>query len=182
MEKIDFKKIRQLPPDEKIKVLKKIENKIRTLINQRKKEIQTKEKEINEAEELLSEAQEEFRVLEEIKKPEEKPVEIEKLFRPEKKEKDLEQIAAKTKTEQEQWETIQELSRQPINQLYSAVVGIKKEVSQTGIETKYQQEKMQQIGAAIYEKRKAADKREYNPGKKERRLMTKAEQIMENYL
>lgn len=199
MDKIDFKQIKKLPPEEKIKVLRQIEAVLNKLIAERKKEIEAKkkeieesneeisdkDKEIKEAEEMLTEAQNEFRVLEEIQKPELKKVEIEKLFRPkEEKEEGLEGIAAKAPVAEiaERQARIEELSKKPIEELYQTVVGMRKEIEKTGVETLYQQEKSEEISEALYEKRKAIESREYNPTAKAKHLMTAAEQMMENYL
>lgn len=180
MNKIDFKKIKQLPPDEKIKVLQRIEEELRKLIEKRRKEIKEKDSEIEEAESLLEEARNELTILEEIQTPELKKIDIGKLFIP-KEEKGLESIAATAPSEAEKLAQIEELSRQPMESLYTAVVGIKNEIQKTGVETLYQQERIEQISAALYEKRKAMERKQYSPTQKARHLMTAAEQIMENY-
>ncbi|MBD3362019.1 hypothetical protein GF358_04490 [Candidatus Woesearchaeota archaeon] len=180
MKKIDFTQIKKLPPEEKIKVLERVEGELKTLIEKRKKEIEEKNLEIENAEELLQEAQNEAKVLEEIKTPEIKKVDIGKLFHPE--EKDLEGIAATAPSEAEKKAQIEELSKQPVQELYNTVVGIKSEIDKTGIETLYQQEKIEQINEALYEKKKAVENKQYNPTKKARHLLTAAEQMMENYM
>lgn len=202
MDKIDFRQIKKLPPEEKIKVLRQIEDVLKKLITERKKEIEAKRKEIEEsneeisdkdneikeAEEMLAEAQNEFRVLEEIRTPELKKVEIEKLFRPKEekdgKEEGLEGIAAKAPVAElaERQARIDELSRKPMEELYNAVIGMRKEVEKTGVETLYHQEKTEEISEALYEKRKAIENREYNPTAKAKHMMTAAEEMMENYL
>lgn len=181
MKKINFSQIKKLPPEEKIKVLERIEDELRKLIEERKKEISEKNSEIKSAEELLMQAQKEFKILEEIKTPELKQIDIGKLFRPD-EEKGLEGIAATATTEAEKQAQIEELSKAPMQELYNAVVGIKSEIDKTGIETLYQQEKIEQINEALYEKRKAIENQQYNPSQKARHLMTAAEQIMENYM
>ncbi len=211
MEKIDFRQIKKLPPEEKIKVLRQIEDVLKKLITERKKEIEAKKKEIEEsneeigdkdteikeAEEMLAEAQNEFRVLEEIQTPELKKVEIEKLFRP-KEEKEgrgtagkeaeedegLEGIAAKAPVAEiaERQARIDELSRKPMEELYNSVIGLRKEIEKTGVETLYHQEKTEEISEALYEKRKAIENKEYNPTARARHMMTAAEEMMENYL
>jgi hypothetical protein len=180
MKKIDFAKIKQLPPEEKIKVLRRIEGELHKLISERRKEISEKNNEIESAEELLREAEGESRVLEEIKIPEIKKVEIDKLFIP--KEEGLEGIAATAPTEAEKLAQIEELSKAPMQELYNAVVGIKNEVDKTGIETLYQQEKLEQFSGALYEKRKAIENKQYNPTQKAKHLMTAAEQMMADYI
>ena len=120
MDKIDFRQIKKLPPEEKIKVLKRIEDELNKLIETRRKETEENNKEIAEAEELLKEAKNEFRVLEEIQLPELKKVEIEKLFRPkEEKDEGLEGIAAKAPIAElaERQARIDELSRKPMEEL-----------------------------------------------------------------
>lgn len=195
MDKIDFRQIKKLPPEEKIKVLKRIEDELKKLIATRRKETAANNKEIAEAEELLAEAQNEFRVLEEIQTPELKKVEIEKLFRP-KEEKEgktgretgedegLEGIAATAPIAEiaERQARIDELSRKPMEELYNAVIGMRKEIEKTGVETLYHQEKTEEISEALYEKRKAIENKEYNPSAKARHMMTAAEEMMENYL
>ncbi|MBN1644781.1 hypothetical protein JW851_01910 [Candidatus Woesearchaeota archaeon] len=179
MNGIDFDKIRQLPPEEKIKVLQRIENELKELINQRKKEIEKRNTEIEQAESLLQEAEKESRILEEIKTPEIKTIDVSQLFRPE--EKGLEGIAATLPSEAEKASQIEELSRKPMQELYNTVVGIKTEVEKTGIETLYQQQQIEQINEAMYEKRKAMESRQYNPTQKARHLMTAAEQMIQSY-
>jgi len=190
MDKIDFKQIKKLPPQEKIKVLRQIEVELTKLIEIRKKEIEESNKEIEdnkteiaEAEALLAEARDEFQVLEKIQTPELKKVEIEKLFRP-KEEEGLEGIAAREPAAvlAEKQARIEELSRKPMEELYNAVVGIRKDVEQTGVETLYQQSQTEEISAALYEKKKAVENNEYNPSQKAKHLMTAAEQMMQNYL
>jgi len=185
MDKIDFRQIKKLPPEEKIKVLKRIEDELNKLIETRRKETEENNKEIAEAEELLKEAKNEFRVLEEIQLPELKKVEIEKLFRPkEEKDEGLEGIAAKAPIAElaERQARIDELSRKPMEELYNAVIGMRKDIEKTGVETLYHQEKTEEISEAIYEKRKAMENKEYNPTAKARHMMTAAEEMMENYL
>ncbi len=180
MKKIDFAKIKQLPPEEKVKVLQRIEGELHKLIDERRKEIEEKNNEIESAEELLREAEQESRVLEEIKIPEIKKIEIDKLFIP--KEEGLEGIASTAPSDIEKQAQIEELSKAPMQELYNTVVGIKNEIDQTGIETLYQQGKIEQINEAMYEKRKAIENKQYNPTQKAKHLMTAAEQMMENYM
>lgn len=206
MDKIDFRQIKKLPPEEKIKALERIGYELNKLITERKKEIEARNKEIedkkkeieednqeiedkkteiSEAEEMLSEAQNELKVLQEIQTPQLKKIDIAKLFRPaEEKEEGLEGIAEKAPVAEiaERQARIEELSRKPMEELYNTVVGIRKEVEKTGVETLYHQEKAEEISEALYEKRKAMESREYNPTAKARHLMTAAEEMMENYL
>jgi acyl-CoA reductase-like NAD-dependent aldehyde dehydrogenase len=196
MDKIDFRQIKKLPPEEKIKVLKRIEDELQKLIETRRKETEENNKEIAEAEELLAEARNEFRVLEEIQLPELKKVEIEKLFRPkeerdgrgtagkEEEDEGLEGIAAKEPAAAlaERQARIDELSRKPMEELYQTTIGIRKEIEKTGVETIYQQSKAEEISEAIYEKRKAIESKEYNPSARARHMMTAAEEMIENYL
>lgn len=181
MDKIDFKQIRKLPPEQKIKVLQRIEDELHKLIEERKKEIDEKNTEVEEAESLLEEARRELTILEEIQTPELKKVEIEKLFGAKEKE-GLESIAATARTETEKLAEIEELSRQPMPVLYRSLVEITDEIHKTGIETAYQHEKLEQLNQAFYEKRKAIEHERYTPPQNTRHLMTRAEQIMENYL
>ncbi len=77
---IDFKALSRLPPDERVKVLAKLEDELQKLIKDRTKEIEQSKAEIAEAEALLQRAKDEMVVLEKIGMPETKAVRIDDLF------------------------------------------------------------------------------------------------------
>jgi len=177
MNQINFSEIRNLPADEKIKTLKKIDHELREKIQKNKKELEEKKREIEEAEFLLQEAEDEYRLLEQIRIQEPKKIQIDKLFNEEKGEK-LEEMA-KEQVLQQREERVEGLANKPVEELYNMVIGMSDEVKQTGIQTQYQQELAQDLKQAFYHKREVYQE---NPAQKAQHLLTAAEQIMNNYL
>lgn len=177
MNQINFSEIRNLPADEKIKTLKKIDHELREKIQKNKKELEEKKREIEEAEFLLQEAEDEYRLLEQIRIQEPKKIQIDKLFNEEKGEK-LEEMA-KEQVLQQREERVEGLANKPVEELYNMVIGMSNEVKQTGIQTQYQQELAQDLKQAFYHKREVYQE---NPAQKAQHLLTAAEQIMNNYL
>lgn len=80
MPAIDFKALSRLPPEERVRVLQRLEDQLQRIIKQRAEEIQQSRREIAEAESLLERAKEELVVLEKIATPEARAVRIDDLF------------------------------------------------------------------------------------------------------
>ena len=176
MAKLDITKLRKLPPDERIKLLKELKEKL-------KKAKEEEEQDIEAAESLLEEAAEEQRVLEEIEAPKVKEVKVDELF---KLEEGLEEIAREAPeeegpgifSEQQIDQYASPLAQQPVENLYQKVKEIQEEIKETGVQTVYQQNMINTIGRALYMKEDATEKGEYTPGQKQRELMTLSEQIV----
>lgn len=77
---IDFKALSRLPPEERVKVLARLEDQLQKIIKERTQEIEQSKREIAEAESLLQRAKDELVVLEKIATPEAKAVRIDDLF------------------------------------------------------------------------------------------------------
>ncbi len=92
MAKIDLKKLKNLTPEERIKVLKELQAKL-------KKARKDEEEDLEAAVELLQEATEEANVLERIEKPKVKEVKLEELF---KREENLEEKAQQEQAQKEE--------------------------------------------------------------------------------
>jgi hypothetical protein len=80
MPAIDFKALSRLPPEERVRVLQRLEDQLQRIIKQRADEIEQSRREIAEAEALLERAKEELVVLEKIATPEARAVRIDDLF------------------------------------------------------------------------------------------------------
>ncbi len=186
MDKIDFDKLRKLPPDRKIKALREIQEELTKVITERNKEIEESQQEIKDAQDFLNEAEEELRVLEEMEEtaPKIKKVDVEKLFgREEKKlgkERELEDIAdeAPRVAPQEERAYVNFLAQQPVSNIYERVNRIREEIKTTGVMSAYQQEKLDQFREALHEKEDAIREGEYSPGHKAESLLTAAEKAI----
>jgi len=180
MDKIDFEKLRKMPPERKIKALKELQEKLNSLIKERSKEISDSEQEVKGAQEFLKEAEEELRVLEEMQEqaPELKGVQVEKLFertesrteptRP--RDRELEDIAGEAKRPapgpEEVRDYINQGARKPMGELRERVYNVLDDIKNTGIITAYQQDKLEQFREMIHEKGNAYKEGEYNPQSK----------------
>lgn len=187
MEKIDFDKIRKMPPERKVKALKELQEKLGELIKERTEEIEESKREIANAQEFLKEAEEELRVLEEMQAeaPMLKPVRVEKLFEREEqkpKEKELEAIAAeaqRTPTSAEREAYVNFLAqRASIADIYKSINRVREEIQHSGIISSYQQEKLEQFREALTQKEEAIRTGEYAAGKKAEHLLTAAERAI----
>ncbi len=186
MENIDFDKIRKMPPDRRIKLLKELQEKLDDFIKEKSKEISKSQNEIKDAQDFLKDAEEELQVLEEMQAeaPKIKKVDVEELFKPtKKKEEALENIAERdapkpafTQSEQEAY--INKLAQQPVSTLYERINQIRSEITTTGLMSNYQQERLEQFREALTEKEEAVRAGEYAPGKKEEHLMSAAEKAV----
>ncbi|MEM2916537.1 MAG: hypothetical protein QXT19_04230 [Candidatus Woesearchaeota archaeon] len=186
MERIDFNKIRKMPPDRRIKALEEIQEELDKFIKEKTKEIEESQQEIKDAQDFLKEAKEELQVLEEMQAeaPRIKKIDVEKLFEPQKKKggKELEDIAeeapktAAAASEQEAYITM--LAHQPIANIYERIRAIGDEIRTTGTISPYQQEKLDQFYEALKEKEQAIKAGEYVPGKKAEHLLTAAERAI----
>jgi cell division septum initiation protein DivIVA len=185
MERIDFNRIKKMPPDRRIKALKEIQDELDSFIKEKSKEIDESQQEIRDAQDFLKEAQEELQVLEEMQAeaPKIKKIDVEKLFEPQKKkgERELEDIAEeapKTAPPSDQEAYISRLAQQPISNIYERIRAIGDEIRTTGTISPYQQERLEMFGEAIREKEQAIRAGEYAPGKKAEHLLTAAEKAI----
>jgi hypothetical protein len=187
MEKIDYRKIRKMAPDRRIKALREVQEELDTFIKEKSKEISESQQEIKDAQDFLKEAEEELQVLEEMQAeaPKIKKVDVEKLFEPAgKKERELEAIAEEAAPKAqpaglEQQEYISRLAQQPVSSIYERINRIREEIRTTGLISNYQQEKLEQFREALEEKEEAVREGEYAPGKKAEHLMSAAEKAID---
>jgi DNA repair exonuclease SbcCD ATPase subunit len=194
MEKIDFDKLRKMPPEQKVKALKELQEKLGDLIRERSKEIANSEQEIKDAQDFLKEAEDELRVLEQMEDqaPGIKQVNVEKLFESEKQQREqptkpqgreLEDIAGEARTTApssvDDRAYINTLSRQPVANIYERITQIRDDIRTTGVISSYQQEKLEQFREALHEKEEAAREGAYKPGRKNAALMTAAERAID---
>jgi predicted nuclease with TOPRIM domain len=187
MDKIDFDKLRKMPPERRVKALRELQEKLSELIKERSKEIDESKQEVTDAQEFLKEAEEELAVLEEMEAqaPGIKQVKVEELFEREKEkpeEKRLESIAEEAPRQEpsveDQRAYINTLSRQPITSLYDRINQIRDDIRTTGVISAYQQEKLGQFREAIHEKEEAIRAGEYAAGRKAEHLLTAAERAI----
>ncbi len=184
MDKIDFDRIRAMPPERKIKALREVQEKLTQLIKERSKEIEDSQREIKDAQDFLKEAEDELRVLEEMEEqaPKIKKVDVEQLFEREKAPEQLEAIAAqapRTPSPQEEQAYINFLARQPVTSIYERINQIRDQINTTGVISAYQQEKLGQFREALHEKEEAIREGEYAVGKKSAILLTAAEKAIQ---
>lgn len=185
MERIDFDKLRKMPPERRVKALKELQEKLNELIKERSKEIEDSQREIKDAQDFLRDAEEELRVLEEMEAaaPGIKRVDVEKLFEREEKqtapakprERELESIAAEAPRAQgveDQRAYVNFLARQPVTNIYERINRIREDINTTGVISTYQQEKLDQFRDALHEK-------EESGYQKNEALMTAAERAIE---
>jgi hypothetical protein len=185
MENIDFDKIRKMPPDRRIKLLRELQEKLDEFIKEKSKEIVKSEAEVKDAQDFLKDAEEELQVLEEMQAeaPKIKNVEVGELFKPAKKKderlEDIAETAPKQFTPNEQQAYISTLARQPVGTIYERINEIRSEVQTTGLMSSYQQERLQQFGKALREKQEAIKEGDYAAGKKAEHLLTAAEKAVQ---
>jgi len=185
MERIDFDKLRKMPPERRVKALRELQEKLNELIKERSKEIQESEQEIKDAQDFLRDAEEELRVLEEMEAtaPRVKAVDVEKLFEREEKPtepsrprgRELESIAAeapRAPSAEDQRAYVGFLARQPVTNIYERINRIREDIKTTGVISTYQQEKLDQFRDALHEK-------EESGYRKNEALMTAAERAIE---
>lgn len=177
MAKFDFSKLKQLPPENRIKALQKLEEELQKVINSRQKEIE-------EAKNLLEVARHELQVIEEIETPNVKEVEIQKLFEQKKEEStekkaELEEIAAEAPrglpAEQESYANFL-AQNQSVDQIHNKLYEIRQEQSKTGIETFYQTAFINAAEKALNLKRMHG---QYDSGSKKEELMTASERLVQ---
>jgi len=188
---IDFDKLRKMPPDRRAKALKELQEKLSTLITERSKEITDTQQEIKDAQDFLKEAEDELRVLEEMQQqaPGIKNIDVEKLFEREEKRTDpakprgreLEAIAEDAPRQfspQEQQAYISNLSRQPVTNIYERINQVRQDITDTGVITAYQQNRLGQFGAALHEKEEAIRAGGYAADRKAANMVTAAEKAV----
>lgn len=177
MPSFDLEKIKKLPPDRRIKALQELKEEIQKLIEERKKEIE-------DAEFLLEEAEDELRVLLEIETPKPKKIVIEELFIRDEKEKveELERIAREEAPARarpgEDLAYINVLRQKPVEDLYSKVVEVYKQISHTGIETLEQRRTIESVKEAIYLKDKDIKEKKYQANETVKERMGAIEKVL----
>ncbi len=188
MEKIDFAKLRKMPPERRVAALREVHEELTKLIKERSKEIEERNQEINDAQEFLKEAEDELRVLEEMQStaPELKRVDVEKLFEREEtrttparpRERELESIAEEAPRKpsaQEQQVYVNFLAHQPVTGLYDRINQIREDITTTGVISMYQQDKLNQFREALHQKEEDVKTGAYEPGRNAERLISAAE-------
>ena len=177
MAKFDFSKLKQLPPENRIKAIQKLEEELHKLINARQNEIE-------EAQSLLEEAKHEMQVLEDIETPAIKEVEVQKLFESEQeksveKKAELEDIAQEASrglsTEQESYAGFL-AQEQSVDQIHNKLYEIRQEQTKTGIETFYQTSFVNAAERAMHIKRMHGS---YESGSKNEATMTASERLIQ---
>ncbi len=193
MERIDFDKLRKMPPERKIKALRELQEKLNALIQERNAEIQQNQREIQDAQDFLKEAEDELRVLEEMESqaPDIKQVDVDKLLRRETKrteptrprERELESIADEAPRRQpnpeDQRAYVNSLARQPVASIYERVNEIRDQIRNTGVITTYQQERLNVLDEALHAKEEAIMAGQYEPNKKAEHLLSAAEKAIQ---
>jgi hypothetical protein len=177
MAKFDFSKLKQLPPENRIKAIQKLEEELHKLINARQNEIE-------EAKSLLEEAKHEMQVLEDIETPAVREVEVQKLFESEQeksieKKSELEDIAQEASrglsTEQESYAGFL-AQEQSVDQIHNRLYEIRQEQTKTGVETFYQTAFINAAEQAINLKKMHGN---YKSGSKSEAMMTASERLIQ---
>lgn len=175
MANVDFSKLRQLPPDVRVKALQKLEEELNKLIAARQKEIE-------EAKNLLEDAKHELAVIEEIHTPELKKVDVAKLFErkeiPEEQKAELEEIAAeghRLPAEQESYAKFM-AQNMSVDQLQNRLYDIRQSQEKTGVETWYQQNFVGAAERAFELKREFGN---YVSGSKKEATLTAGERLVQ---
>ena len=176
---VDFENFKDLPPERRMQELQK-------LIDSLKKEIDQRQKDIQEAEQLLSLADEEARLLEQVEIPQARPVpkrraegieekaeeKPERLAREERLE--LEKLLATAPPRSE--ELLHRVAHRPVQELYGELRKIYDRQKETGVETQQDREMVYAIRKGFEIKKEEG----YAPAKKDKNLMTAAEQMAES--
>ena len=173
---LDFNKIKRLPPEKRIDALKDLRIELNKLIEERKKEIE-------EAADLLKESEEELQVLLNVETPKTKQLNVEDIWKGEdketKKEKELEDITKeaddKRRKEFDKDEYINSLKQKPIDDIYDRVKSLYSDIKDTGVITSEQQDRLNNIRTALYEKEKDIASGQYDADKTRRRELNKLE-------
>ena len=193
MERIDFDKLRKMPPERKIKALRELQEKLNELIKERNKEIEQSQQEIKDAQDFLKEAEDELSILEEMQSqaPGIKQVDVDKLLRRKTerteptrpRERELESIAEEaprqTPSAEDQRAYINTLSRQPVTSIYDRVNEIRDQIRNTGVITTYQQERLNVFDEALHAKEEAITAGQYEPSKRAEHLLSAAEKAIQ---
>jgi hypothetical protein len=177
MVKVDFSKLKKLPPEMRIKALQRLEEELTKLIK-------TRQQEIEEAEALLSDAKHELQVIEEIEKPKAREVKVEKLFEreeaePVEKRAELERLAeeAPGAPPPEQVDYARFLAQeQSVDQIHHRLYEIRQEQTQTGVEKWYQRNFVNAAAQALELKKEHGD---YVSGSKKEATLTAAERLVQ---
>ncbi|MBW2972935.1 hypothetical protein KY346_00925 [Candidatus Woesearchaeota archaeon] len=177
MAKLDFSKLKKLPPELRIKAIQKLEAELNKLI-------QARQKEIEEAEALLAEAKHEQELIEEIETPKVKKVEVEKLF--ERKEEavekraELERLAEEAPDQRppsEQADYARFIAREmSVDNIQNRLYEIRQDVAKTGVETWYQRNFVNAAEQAFALKRAHGD---YVSGSKKEATLTAGERMVQ---
>jgi hypothetical protein len=173
---MDFNKIKKLPPEKRIDALKDLREELNKLIEERKKEI-------DEAVELLKESEEELQVLLNVQTPESKKLSVEEIWGGEnketKKQKELEDITRdaddRRRKEFNKEEYINSLKQKQIDDIYDRVKSLYSDIKDTGVITAEQQDRLNTIRTALYEKEKDIASGQYDADRDSRRELNKLE-------
>ena len=173
---LDFNKIKKLPPEKRVDALKDLREELNKLIEERKKEIE-------EAAELLRESEEELQVLLNVQTPKTKSMSVEEMWGGENKEvkkaKELEDITReaddKRNKEFDKDEYINSLKQKPIDDIYDRVKSLYSDIKDTGVITAEQQDRLNTIRTALYEKEKDIASGQYDADRDSRRDLNKLE-------
>ncbi len=100
----------------------------------------------------------------------------------EKQRESLEGIAQTAKeTDLEREQRIEEIRMTPLPELDNQVRAIDEEIRKTGIETAYQQNKIEEIHEGIYRKKQDVEENKYVVGEREEELMTTVAQTLKKF-
>jgi len=201
---VDFSKIENLVPEEKVKTMQKIIEDLKKQIQEKQKEIKQAEEEIKTAETILEKADDEQRILElraeqdlkisqkqfgkkDNEQKSDKKIEKDKTSTLEKindtnqeeiprMEERLEEIISTAPVKK----AIEQIAQKPIDNLYNEMRRIYRREKETGIETQKDREILYVIMKGIEEKKQDVNEGTYKPTEKARHLMTAAEEMAEN--
>ncbi len=178
MAKVDFSKLKKLPPELRIKAIQKLEEELNKLIKIRQREI-------DEAEALLSEAKHELQIITKIETPKAREINVEKLFErkeeiePIEKKAELEKIAAEAPrglpAEQESYAAFM-AKDMSADQIQHRLYDIRQEQTKTGVETWYQNNFVQSAERAFELKREHGN---YVSGSKKEATLTAGERLVQ---
>ncbi|HLC33243.1 MAG TPA: hypothetical protein VJJ82_05425 [Candidatus Nanoarchaeia archaeon] len=170
----DFEPIKKLPPETQVEELKKVITNLRRHIEEHQRDIRT-------AETLLARAEDEERVLED-----QLDKSIEKT-REQYKEADLKATAKSAVKQGQQLENIvgetptREVPRvapPPLAELYTRAKTIYESQQKTGVETYEQRQQLYELNRALDEKRRDIEEGKYQPGERQKNLLTSTEQLL----
>jgi hypothetical protein len=185
---VDFSQFKDMTPEGRARELQKV-------IANLKAEIEDRQKDIRTAEHFLALAEEEARLLEQVQIPSARELpksekrEIEEKLVPEKEEKKEKRLTRQEQLELEKLlatapprseELFHRIAHRPISELYGELRKIYDKERSTGIETQRDRDLIYAISRGIYEKKKDIEEGQYKPARKDKHLLTAAEQMAES--